>query len=80
MSIDPQVPTPGSPEMGRAKDIQSVEATIRMLVLQLDQVPDIRQERVSALRSAIAFGKYNPDDGLVAVAILAQLISVSHNM
>ena len=79
MSIDSQIPAPGSPEMRRAKDIQSAQAAIRLLVLELDQIPDISQERVSALRSAIAFGRHNPDNGLVAGAILAQLISVSRN-
>ena len=52
-------------------------ATVRQLVTQLDQVPDIRREQVSALRSALDSGQYNPGNAQVAEALAAQTFGIS---
>ena len=57
--------------------LSSGQATVRQLVSQLDQIPDIRQGQVSALRSAIGSGQYNPSDGQVASAIASQSFGIS---
>jgi flagellar biosynthesis anti-sigma factor FlgM len=57
--------------------LSSGQATVRQLVSQLGQIPDIRQEQVSAIRSAIESGKYNPSNGQVAGALAAQSFGIS---
>jgi flagellar biosynthesis anti-sigma factor FlgM len=57
--------------------LSSGQATVRQLVSQLDQIPDIRQGQVSALRSAIGSERYNPSDGQVAEALAAQTFGIS---
>jgi flagellar biosynthesis anti-sigma factor FlgM len=66
-----------STEPNDTVQLSSGQATFRQLVSQLDQVPDIRQEQVSALRSAIGSGQYNPSDGQVASAVADQSFGVS---
>jgi flagellar biosynthesis anti-sigma factor FlgM len=53
------------------------QATVRQLVSQLDQVPDIRESQVGALRSAISSGQYHPGDAQVADALAAQTFGIS---
>jgi flagellar biosynthesis anti-sigma factor FlgM len=53
------------------------QATVRQLVSQLGQVPDIRQGQVNSLQSAISSGKYNPTNAQVAGAIAEQLFGAS---
>jgi flagellar biosynthesis anti-sigma factor FlgM len=57
--------------------LSSGAATVRELVSQLDQVPDIRQGQVNALRSAIGSGEYNPSDAQVASAVADQSFGIS---
>ena len=58
-------------------ELSTGQATLRQLVSQLAQVPDIRQEQVSELRSAISSGQYNPTNGQVAEALAAQTFGIS---
>lgn len=65
------------PEPNDTVQLSSGQATVRQLVSQLDQIPDVRQEQVSALRSAIDSGQYNPSNAQVAEAVAAQTFGVS---
>lgn len=66
-----------TPEPTDTVQLSSGQATVRQLVSQLGQVPDVRTEQVSALRSAIANGQYNPTNGQLANALASQLFSIS---
>jgi flagellar biosynthesis anti-sigma factor FlgM len=68
---------PVSAEPNDTVQLSSGQATVRQLVSQLDQIPDIRQEQVSALRSAIGSGQYKPSNGQVAGAVAAQSFGIS---
>jgi flagellar biosynthesis anti-sigma factor FlgM len=57
--------------------LSSDQATVRQLVSQLGQVPDVREGPVSSLRSAISSGTYSPSDAQVAGALATQLLGVS---
>jgi len=60
-------------------ELSSGQATFRQLVSQLSQIPDIRQERVSSLSSAIDAGQYSPSNGQVAEAITSQSFGASEH-
>lgn len=49
------------------------QATVGNLISQLAQVPDVREEQVNALRSAIQSGQYSPSNDHVAGAVVSQL-------
>ena len=66
-----------SPEPSDTVQLSPGQATIRQLVAQLDQAPEIRQEQVSSLRSAIDSGQYNPSNAQVAEALAAQTFGAS---
>jgi flagellar biosynthesis anti-sigma factor FlgM len=66
-----------SAEPNDTVQLSSGQATVRQLVSRLDQIPDIRQEQVSALRSAIGSGHFNPSNGQVAGAVAAQSFGIS---
>ena len=51
--------------------LSSGSDAIQTLKLQLDAVPDVRQERVDALRQAISDGTYKISPHAVAAAMLA---------
>jgi flagellar biosynthesis anti-sigma factor FlgM len=68
---------PASVEPNDTVQLSSGQATIRQLVSQLGDVPDIRQQQVSVLRSTIASGQYNPSNGQVAEALAAQTFGIS---
>jgi flagellar biosynthesis anti-sigma factor FlgM len=68
---------PVSVEPNDTVELSSGQATVRQLVSQLGQIPDIRQEQVSELRSTIASGQYNPSNAQVAEALAAQTFGVS---
>jgi flagellar biosynthesis anti-sigma factor FlgM len=75
-----QVKSSQKPLAGEPSDtvqLSSGQATIRQLVSQLGQVPDIRQGQVNSLRTAIASGKYNPSNDKVAGSIAEQLLGLS---
>jgi flagellar biosynthesis anti-sigma factor FlgM len=65
------------PQPNDTVQLSSGQATVRQLVSQLDQIPDVRQEQVSSLRSAIDSGQYNPSNAQVADALAAQTFGVS---
>jgi flagellar biosynthesis anti-sigma factor FlgM len=66
-----------SSEPSDTVQLSSGQATVRQLVSQLGQVPDIRQGQVNSLQSAISSGKYSPTNGQVAGAIAEQLFGAS---
>jgi flagellar biosynthesis anti-sigma factor FlgM len=68
---------PSSIEPNDTVELSSGQATVRQLVSQLAQIPDIRQGQVSELRSAIESGQYNPSNGQVAEALAAQTFGAS---
>jgi flagellar biosynthesis anti-sigma factor FlgM len=47
---------------------------LRQLKVELDRVPEIRQERVDALRRALVEGRYRIDEHQVAEAVWADLL------
>jgi flagellar biosynthesis anti-sigma factor FlgM len=48
---------------------------IDALAAQTSQLPEIREERVLALRQAVESGKYSPSPGQVAGAVVDSMIS-----
>jgi flagellar biosynthesis anti-sigma factor FlgM len=52
----------------------STSKAVSTLVAQLKQLPDVRQERVAALRQAIQGGQYQVSDQRIADAVHAQLL------
>jgi flagellar biosynthesis anti-sigma factor FlgM len=58
-------------------ELSSGQATVRQLVSQLSQIPDVRQEKVSSLRAAIGSGEYKPSGAQVADALAAQSFGAS---
>ncbi len=61
----------------RAADTATVRfdhARLEQLRAELDRVPEIRQERVDALRSKLLGGNYKIDEHAVAEAIWADLL------
>jgi flagellar biosynthesis anti-sigma factor FlgM len=55
------------------------QATVRQLVTQLSQIPEVRQGRVDSLRSEIQSGQFQRSNDQVAGAIVGQLLSVNSN-
>ncbi len=64
---------PISGEPSDTVQLSSDQATVRQLVSQIGQVPDVRHGQVNTLRSAIASGKYNPSNEQVAGSLADQL-------
>ena len=56
--------------------LSSGQATIRQLVSQLNQVPEVRQEQVNALRLQVQSGQYKRTNEQVAGAIANQLLGI----
>ena len=67
---------PVSGEPSDTVQLSTGQATVRQLVSQLGQVPDVREGQVSTLRSAIASGKYSPSNEQVANSLADQLFGV----
>ncbi len=57
--------------------LSSSTAAVRQLLTQLDQVPEIRQERVSSLRSQIQSGQFQHSNEQVAGAIVNELFGAA---
>lgn len=53
-----------------------VHVQVQALVGQALQLPEVRDERVQALRQAVASGQYQPSPQAVAEALLANVIPV----
>ena len=51
-------------------DFSSRASEVGMLVEQLKELPDVRQEKVNSLREQISAGSYNPSGEEIADAIL----------
>jgi flagellar biosynthesis anti-sigma factor FlgM len=66
-------------ELNDTVELSTGQATFGHLVSQLSQVPDIRQERVSSLSSAIDSGQYSPSNAQVSDAITAQSFGLSEH-
>jgi flagellar biosynthesis anti-sigma factor FlgM len=56
--------------------LSGVHAQVQVLVGQALQLPEVRQERVQALRQAVTSGKYQPSAQDVAGALLLNTIAV----
>lgn len=52
----------------------STGSTVSALAAQLKQMPDVRQERVAALRQAVQSGQYQVSDEQIADALHSQLL------
>jgi flagellar biosynthesis anti-sigma factor FlgM len=59
--------------------LSSDQATVRQLVSQLSQIPDVRQKQVSALRSEVQSGQFQRSNEQVAGAIATQLLGINSN-
>jgi flagellar biosynthesis anti-sigma factor FlgM len=56
--------------------LSGVHVQVQALVAQALQLPEVRQERVQALRQAVSSGQYQPSPQEVAGALLANVTSV----
>jgi len=56
--------------------LSGVHAQVQMLVGEALQLPEVRQERVQALRQAVTSGKYQPSANDVAGALLSNTMAV----
>jgi flagellar biosynthesis anti-sigma factor FlgM len=75
---------PGTQNAQAASESPSTKVTlsntgVQALQSQLTTVPDIRQERVSALQKAVANGTYNPSGKQIADAIHEDLFGAPSN-
>ena len=71
--------TPVANEPNDTVQLSSAQGTVRRLVSQLTEVPDLRQNQVSSLRSQIQSGQYRPNSVQVAGAVVTQLLGVNAN-
>jgi negative regulator of flagellin synthesis FlgM len=75
-----QTRTEGSPAEANGSDTVQVSprfAEAQQLTSKLQQVPDIRSDRVSALKAQIQQGTYKPDPADVAEALLSDPLNQS---
>jgi len=56
-------------------ELSGAHAQVQALVAQASQLPEIRQERVHALRQAVQSGHYQPSPEQVAGAMFAHMIA-----
>jgi flagellar biosynthesis anti-sigma factor FlgM len=54
--------------------ISNTHAQVQVLVAQAAQSPDVRQERVNALRQTILEGSYQPSASQVADAVFSHML------
>ena len=69
--------TAGAGQPNDTVQLSSGQATIRQLVSQLNQVPDVRQEQVNALRAEVQTGQFQRSKDQVAGAIVSQLLGIN---
>jgi len=55
--------------------LSGAHAQVQALAAQAAQLPEVRQEKVSALRQAVAAGRYQADPEQVAGAMLTEMIA-----
>lgn len=71
-------PTPAnaSPALGEDQaQLSGPHSQVQALATLASQLPEVRQERVQALRQAVKSGHYQASPGQVAGALVAHLIS-----
>lgn len=56
-----------------SSDVSLSASTVQSLKTQLSSAPNVREERVAALRQAVNSGQYNPSPQQIANAIHADL-------
>lgn len=56
--------------------LSGAQAEVRVLAAQVLQFPEIRQEKVSALRQVVLDGKYKPSSSQIAGAVLAHMLAI----
>jgi flagellar biosynthesis anti-sigma factor FlgM len=65
----------GTHELGEDQaQLSGGQVQIQALAAQALQIPEIRQERVQALRQAIQSGQYHPDPEKVASRVMVQMM------
>jgi negative regulator of flagellin synthesis FlgM len=64
----------GSSVSGDQAELSGVHLQIQALVAQAAQLPEVRQEKVNALRQAVASGNYRPSPEQVSEALFAALV------
>lgn len=57
--------------------LSGVHVQVEALAAQASQLPEVREERVHALRQAVQSGQYQPVSEQVAGALLAHMIAAS---
>jgi flagellar biosynthesis anti-sigma factor FlgM len=73
-----QAAAAGSSALGEDQaQLSGTHAQVQALVGQALQLPEIRQEKVQALRQAVVAGKYQPSASDVAGALLANNLAVN---
>jgi flagellar biosynthesis anti-sigma factor FlgM len=55
--------------------LSSDQTTVRQLVTQLNQVSEVRTDRVHALRTEVQSGKYQRSDEQIAGALVGELLN-----
>jgi len=55
--------------------ISGAHAQVQSLAAQASQLPEVREERVQALRQAVTSGSYRPAPELVAGALLVHMMA-----
>ena len=66
--------TPGARDPDDATTLASSQQTTAQLAAHLTSLPDVRQERVTALRQAVHSGQYQVSNQQIADAIHANLL------
>jgi flagellar biosynthesis anti-sigma factor FlgM len=65
----------GSSGLGEDQaQLSGLHAQVQALAAQAAQLPDVRQEKVSALRQVVIGGSYKPSANQVAQAIFDQMV------
>ena len=54
--------------------LSGASSQVAALTSQASQLPEVREERVQALREAVEYGRYRPDAEKIAAAMLGHMI------
>ena len=73
----PAAQPPAAGQLNDTVQLSSSTTTVRQLLTQLEQVPEIRQEKVSSLRSQIQSGQFQRSNEQVAGAMVNELLGSS---
>jgi flagellar biosynthesis anti-sigma factor FlgM len=77
---NPAATANAAPSSGLAPDqaqLSSAHLQVQALVAQVVQLPEVRQERVNALRQTVQSGSYRPRSEQVAQAVFAHLLEAA---